>query len=260
MNSNVKQHFRKEELPFVESCDDLANEAINQYRPILTKFLNPREIYILTTIVNGYTDLEITSFGGYGTSEMKRAVIYPEYFSPNYNDFNIEAYQIIYPIKFSKLKHSKILGTLMGAGIERSTIGDILTDGENWQFLCTEEISDYLKMTIDKIGKTKVSIKQINFSDIIVPEDEWKDRSLTLSSFRIDNVIASSFNISRNDAKTLVSHKRVHLNWTLYDHPDNEISVNDVISVRRYGRIKLKGQNGETKKGKKRALVSILRK
>ncbi|UQS85543.1 YlmH/Sll1252 family protein [Apilactobacillus apisilvae] len=260
MNNNVKQHFRKEESSFVDSSDDLANDSINQYRPILTKFLNPREIYILKTVVNSYSGLNISTFGGYYGSEMKRAILYPEYFSPEQEDFNVVAFNIDYPEKFSNLKHSKVLGTLMGSGIDRSTIGDILTDGCNWQFLCTKEISEYLQMSLDRIGKIKVSIQKISLDNIITPENDWEERHLILSSFRVDNIISTSFHISRNDAKTLVNHNKVHLNWTLHDHPDTEMSVNDVISVRRYGRVKLESKDGETKKGKSKAFISILKK
>lgn len=155
MNKNIEQHFRKEEVPFIDSCADLIDESINQYRPILTKFLNPRQVYILTTLVNRQSDLSAAFFGGYPNSEMKRGLIYPEYFEPSEDDYQVKLFEIRYPVKFSKLRHSKILGTLLGSGVERSTIGDILTDGTRWQFLCTREIADFLKMQISSIGKTR---------------------------------------------------------------------------------------------------------
>ncbi|CAI2614987.1 hypothetical protein AKUA2003_09070 [Apilactobacillus kunkeei] len=260
MDKNIEQHFRKEEIPFIDASTDLIDEALNQYRPILTKFLNPRQVYILTTLVNRHSDLSVSYFGGYKKAEMKRCLIYPDYFEPTNNDFQIKAFEIRYPVKFSKLRHSKILGTLLGSGVERSTIGDILTDGHRWQFLCTKEISDFLKMQINSIGKTKVSLIETDFSDIIIPENEWKDESTTLSSFRMDNLISEGFNISRSDAKELVNHQKVHLNWALNNRPDSEITTHDVVSVRRYGRIRLKRQEGQTKRGKYRAIISVLKK
>ncbi|GAA6113623.1 MAG: RNA-binding protein [Apilactobacillus sp.] len=260
MDKNIEQHFRKEEVPFIDSCADLIDESINQYRPVLTKFLNPRQVYILTTLVNRQPDLQIKSFGGYDNAEMKRCLIYPDYFTPTDDDFKLQLFEIRYPVKFSKLRHSKILGTVLGAGIERTTIGDILTDGTHWQFFCTEEIADFIKMQINAIGKTKISLIETPLKEVIVPENDWKDESTTVSSFRMDTLISEGFNISRNDAKELVSHQKVHLNWAVNMRPDYEITTHDVVSVRRYGRLKLKRQDGETKKGKYRAVISVLKK
>ncbi|WP_220729836.1 YlmH family RNA-binding protein [Apilactobacillus zhangqiuensis] len=260
MDKNIEQHFRKEEVPFIDSCADLIDESINQYRPILTKFLNPRQVYILTTLVNRHSDLSVAFFGGYPNSEMKRGLIYPEYFEPSEDDYQVKLFEIRYPVKFSKLRHSKILGTLLGSGVERSTIGDILTDGTRWQLLCTREIADFLKMQINSVGKTKVSLIETKFSDVITPENEWRDESTTLSSFRMDNLISEGFNISRNDAKELVSHQKVHLNWAVNSRPDYEITTHDIVSVRRFGRIRIKRQEGQTKKGKYRAIISVLKK
>lgn len=76
----------------------------------------------------------------------------------------------------------------------------------------------------------------------------------------MDNLISEGFNISRNDAKELVSHQKVHLNWAVNSRPDYEITTHDVVSVRRFGRIRLKHQEGQTKKGKYRAIISVLKK
>lgn len=260
MDKNIEQHFRREEIPFVDTASDLIDESINQYRPILTKFMNPRQAYILSTLVNRHSEVNAKFFGGHSNAEMKRCLIYPDYFQPKKEDFSITLFEIRYPVKFSKLRHSKVLGTLMGAGIERNTLGDILTDGTRWQFICTSEIADYLRLEVNAVGKTKISLKEVDFSDAIVPENEWKDESTTLSSFRLDNLISEGFNISRNDAKELVNHQKVRLNWALNSRPDTEVSAHDIVSVRRFGRLRLRSKNGETKKGKYRAVISVLKK
>ncbi len=54
VDSNISQHYRQAELPFLESIDNLSGKVANEYRPILTDFLNPRQLYILETIVNRY--------------------------------------------------------------------------------------------------------------------------------------------------------------------------------------------------------------
>lgn len=260
MDENITQHFKKEEISFVKTIDDLIHESASQYRPILTKFVNPRERYIISSLVNRWDGMYVSYFGGYNDAEMVRGLIYPEYFTPVEDDFSVELFEIKYPIKFSHLSHSQILGTLIGAGLERYTLGDILTDGQRWQFFCAKEIAEYLALQITKIGKTKIRLQHINLRHIITSSNEWQERFITLSSFRLDNVISEGFNISRGDAKNLINHQDVHLNWVLNNHPDCVLDINDVISVRHHGRLKLKSKNGETKKGKYRVILLILKK
>ena len=51
MNVNVYQHFRKEEHPFVDFVYGSLEQVDSQYSPYLTDFLDPRQQFILETIV-----------------------------------------------------------------------------------------------------------------------------------------------------------------------------------------------------------------
>ncbi|MBW1605418.1 RNA-binding protein [Lactobacillus sp. Sy-1] len=260
MNENIEQHFRKDEIPFLESMDDLVSQSINEYRPFLTSFLNPRQVYLLQIIVNGFDDVNLSSFGGLHNSEMQRALIYPSYFEPTQDDFKLCLFEINYPTKFANLHHSQILGTLIGSGIERNVIGDILFDGIRWQFVTESEMETYLRDQIDRIGKIKVNLKQLPINKIIEPVNEWKTVNTTITSLRIDNVIAKGFNISRNVAKELVVHGKIHLNWGEFNRPDYELEINDVLSVRGYGRLKVSEVLGISRRNKLRVNLSILKK
>ncbi|UQS86440.1 YlmH/Sll1252 family protein [Nicoliella spurrieriana] len=240
--------------------DDLVSQTITEYRPILTSFLNPRQMYLLQIIVNSYEDVKVSYFGGLHNSEMKRALIYPSYFEPNDSDFKLCLFEIKYPTKFANLHHGQILGTLMGSGIERNVIGDILFDGVRWQFVTEEEMQIYLEGQIDRIGKIKVDLQKLPINKIIEPLDEWKEVNTTVSSLRIDNVISKGFNISRNIAKDLVKHGKIHLNWGEFDRPDYELEINDVLSVRGYGRLRVSQVLGVSRRNKLRISLSILKK
>ncbi len=49
---NIKQHFRPDEATLIDQANDWVATAEGQYRPVLTPFLNPRERFIVQTIVN----------------------------------------------------------------------------------------------------------------------------------------------------------------------------------------------------------------
>lgn len=52
----------------------------------------------------------------------------------------------------------------------------------------------------------------------------------------------------------------VRVNWTEIDRPDFMLAVNDLISVRRFGRMKLLAENGITKKDKWRVTLAVIKK
>ena len=56
---------------------DWIRQSEDEYRTILTPFLNPREQYILTTLVNRADDLTSHFDGGVSGAESQRAIIVP---------------------------------------------------------------------------------------------------------------------------------------------------------------------------------------
>jgi RNA-binding protein YlmH len=257
VDSNVSQHYRSNELPFLESIDSLSAKVANEYRPILTNFLNPRQLYILETIVNRYEGVSFQTFGGFASAEMKRAVAFPDYFTPGTDDYNITTFQIDYPSKFATLSHGQILGSIMGSGIDRDVIGDIVTDGFNWQFMCESEMADYVQDQVDRIGKIKVKLKRIGPEQIIIPVDEGEELTTTVASLRVDALVSEGFHISRHHAKELVEGGMIKVNWEDANRPDLETSIQDIISVRGFGRISITDIAGTTKKGKIRIGIKV---
>jgi RNA-binding protein YlmH len=158
------------------------------------------------------------------------------------------------------LSHGKILGTLMSTGIKREFIGDIITDGERWQVFIKESMANYIVSQIDKIGSFGVRFEPLRYTDIIIPIDEWQDESLTISSLRIDNIISSVYNVSRQRAKQVIEAKRVKINWVENERVDYLVDYLDIISVRGLGRIQIMEQQGKTKKEKVRLNIRVLRK
>ena len=60
MNANVYQHFRKDEHPFIDTVGDWLEQVEMQYAPYLTDFLDPRQAYILETLIRQNSDLSFT--------------------------------------------------------------------------------------------------------------------------------------------------------------------------------------------------------
>lgn len=258
VNENIAQHFRPDEAPFIDQMMGLISTASSQYRPVLTDFLNPRQLYILQTLVNQHDQLKMQSSGGYAGAEMQRSLIYPDYFQPTIADFKLQLIEINYPVKFVELHHRQIMGVLLGSGIKRETFGDILNEDDHWQFFVKIELTDYIGAQVDRIGRTHVQLMTVNWDQIVHPSDDWETFETTVSSLRLDVIISSAFNYSRNRSKELIEHGMVRVNWEELDRPDYELAIHDQVSVRHAGRIKLNALQGKNKKQKLRITLMVI--
>lgn len=245
---NIYQHFRENEQGFIDQVIDWVAQVENQYVPYLSHFLNPRELYIVQSVIGQYNQIKFKTFGGYEEAEQQRVLIYPPYYEPSNEDFEISLIEINYPTKFAELSHGKILGTLMGSGITRDILGDIITDRERWQILIDEKMKDFILLNVDRVGRINVQLEVMTWADRVEMTDKWESEEIVVSSLRIDVVLARALNISRNRAKTMIDDKRIKINWVEIERPDIDVEEYDIISVRGHGRIQIRQLKGTTRK------------
>lgn len=260
MMDSVYQHFRKDEAPLIDHMAESIAQAATEYRPVLTAFLNPRETYIAHVLIGGQEDIIGHSFGGYPHAERRRVVFAPSYLNPTPADYELSLLTIKYPQKFAELHHSQVLGTLANAGIDRDVFGDIITDGVTWQFFTTNAMSDWLQTNITKIGRIGVRLEDTPLKYAVQPLSEWEPLETVFSSLRLDNVVAHVFNLSRQRAKGLIEGEKVQLNFAINTRPDVVLAAHDMVSVRGFGRLRIRHLLGVTKKEKQRVALDVLHK
>lgn len=252
---SLYQHFRKEEHAFLDQVLEWKDLVDLQYRPKLTDFLDPREQEIVKQVIGQNGDVLVDFLGGRPTSERRRALLFPQYHQPSNEDFMLTYFEIIYPVKFVSIDHRKVLGSLMSLGLKRGKFGDILTNDELMQVVVADEISEYLLLNLQSIGKATVSLKKISQESLIEEKDEWIEQVTTVSSLRLDVVIAAIYNLSRQKVQTIIQNGLVKVNWKITDQPSFECREHDVLSVRGYGRSRIHIIEGKTKKDKWRIKV-----
>lgn len=256
---NVLQHFRKEEQPFIEQVVSLMREVEDRYAPKLTDFLDPRQQFIVDSIRRQYEDIGSTAEGTLEHAERKRVLLFPSYYTPSDNDFSMRVVEVHYPTKFVTLKHKDVLGSMMSLGIDRSKFGDIRVQDGAIQFVVALEVLDYVRANFTSIGKVKVHIDEIEDPiDYFAQQEEWTTETLTVSSLRLDTVIASIFNISRQKSASLIQSGKVKVNWSEKDQVSLELQELDLLSIRGHGRVKLMMIEGRTKKDKVRLQIGRL--
>lgn len=257
--SNIYQHFRPEEKHFIDQVFGWEQQVERTYTVKLTDFLHPREQFILQSVVGGHGDISLQFFGGFTESERKRALLYPYYMEPEEFDFQVGLYEIDYPRKFVKLEHRMVLGSLMSLGLTREKFGDIIVNQDRIQFFAAKEIESFLMTEFNEVGRAKVFIKNIQLDEAIESNERWREIETTVTSYRLDAILARAFSISRQNSRSLIEQKRVTLNWKLVEDPSKECASGDMISVRKFGRCKIIDNCGVTRKNRHRIKIGILK-
>lgn len=253
------QHFRKDEQSFIEQVIGWQREVEDRYAPRLTDFLDPRQRFIVSVVIGQSEGLIVEAAGVFEEAERERVLIAPSYFGATKEDFQISIFTINYPSKFVQLKHPDVLGALLSVGMDRSKFGDIRVAENMVQFAVAEEVGDYVRANLTSIGKVKVHVEEVPIdSPLIQMEEQWVESSHTVASMRLDVVLATVLNISRQKSQSMIGAGRVKVNWTVREATAFELQEGDILSVREYGRLKVILTEGRTKKDKIRLQVGRL--
>lgn len=253
--SDFYQHFDVNERSTVDFFVGLFNRYLFQNEPILTPFLNPREVFIFKKIVGNYA--QVLTWGGYNKAEKVRLLLceWEEKFLPE--KFEVAGIVISYNKKWEKITHSQILGVLANSGIEVNTFGDIITDGEgNWQFFIEKPLVEFIIQQIIRIGHAKVKLQSISAREVLQINDGSEEKNAVVMSLRLDAIVSRITNQSRNQVKASLEAKNIKLNWHEVKESHIIISRDDVLSIRHFGRIKI-NDIFTTKKGKYRVSYQI---
>ncbi len=159
--------------------------------------------------------------------------------------------------KFSEeLNHRDYLGAILGLGIERSLVGDILVrDRRAWVF-CLPAAADLLVSSLDQVRRTTVTA-EITSADISELQPRYAPLRLNIASERLDAVTAAFAGLSRGQADQLFRAEKVFINGRTAADRSAKLKAGDILSVRGFGKAVYDGIEHETRKNR---LWVILRK
>lgn len=157
-----------------------------------------------------------------------------------------------------KLTHRDYLGAIMNLGIERSTIGDIFVQEQEGILFCQQSIAPFLIENLYQVKHTKVRCS-IAEGEILLQGAKPQEISVTVSSSRIDGVIARLYNISRSQSLELFRAGKIFVNGIAMENNSYQLKEEDTVTVRGFGKFIYYGSVGETKKGKERVSLGVFR-
>jgi RNA-binding protein YlmH len=254
---SIYEHYHKDEHDFVDQVLDWKNQVVTQYAYKLTDFLDPREQKILSDLIGKNDEIKVSFWGGANFVERKRAIIYPSYYDVSPSDYMCTCFKVNYASKFVTIEHRNVLGSLMSLGVKREKFGDVIIEDDTVQFVIDQQIADYVKINLNKIGKASVKLNEVDSAELIKGNENWHEVTMTVSSFRLDAILSEIYKVSRQKIVPYIKSGATKVNWKVIEQPSYECKENDLMSVRGLGRAKILEINGQTKKEKWRILVGI---
>ena len=148
--------------------------------------------------------------------------------------------------------HKDYLGSLMGLEIRREALGDIVlppdAPGTAYVF-ALEPAARLICQELLQAGRTELATRLLAPDE--VPEFRTAERrkcTATVSSLRLDAVLAAMLHCSRGQASELVTAGRVEINHLPAEKPSAPVYEGDVFTVRGKGRFALTALPGKSKK------------
>ncbi|KAL8264386.1 hypothetical protein R6Q59_022516 [Mikania micrantha] len=228
---------------------EMAKRASTRREVLHTDFLTPPVLKESMMIIEKLSDIKTSVQGGYPEAERCRlSVGHPEALTADHDI--VAALSISGNFGFQPCSHGDFLGAILGTGIVRDKLGDILLQGEKGaHVLVVPELVDFLTMSLDKVGNVPVTCKKMPLIALEYEPPRTKTFKTIEASMRIDAIASAGFKISRSKLVGLISDGDVRVNWVTVTKNNTTIKSGDMISVSGKGRLKV-GEVNETKKGK----------
>ena len=192
-------------------------------------------------------------WGGYDGAERTVCAFLPDWLEEedwrDGADCPLRALRVSAPAD-AKLTHRDFLGSILGLGITREKVGDLLVGEGACQALVLEEAEKVLLTQLDQVGRHRVKVTPMALNELVPPVLQVKTIRDTVATLRLDAVAASAFSLSRGKAADLISSGKVQLNYRECVKPDRAVVQGDVITCRGLGKCVLKEVSGPSKKGR----------
>ncbi len=259
--------------------DDLCQRGARGEAAV-SPFLTPREakyarVHLSSRIGAGTAVL----WGGYPEAERVRAFILPDY-TEGLTDAGVLLSDPVAALReagldepadtlrsavcpmlvrgsgFRELTHRDYLGSVLGLGLERDAVGDIVLPDPHTAILLTDSrVGDFLTTSLEKVASDTVKVSRLPEGTALQAVRRLQPVSDTVASERLDCVVAALCNLSREKAQTAVRSGLVELDYELCEACDTTVEAPAVISVRGFGKFAVHAFDGTTRKGRIRLVA-----
>ena len=235
---------------------DQAEQAIKTWEIVCTDFLSPPELVAVQQMFGRLTDLVYLPWGGYPQAERQRVAIARSELPIESSQVAIAALEISGNFLFDAATHRDFLGALLGTGIVREKVGDIIVLGERGaQAIVIPELVEFLEMSLTQVRSVPVKTRRLDLSELKIREPKKKEMTTTEASMRLDAVASAGFGMSRSKMVDLIGAGDVRVNWKDVTQSSHPLKSGDLVAIRGKGRLEV-GEVAITKKDRYRVQLT----
>lgn len=241
-----------EERYLMRHIEDLADAAFSRGIARYSAFLSDREQDLARAALGRVGVRDGWRFdGGWPEAERRVLCLEPEY---SYGECPVRCVQLqCRALPGAALPaHKDYLGSLMGLELRREALGDIVlpadTPGTAYVF-ALETAGELICRELLQVGRTEVTTTLLSLDEVPeFPQAERKTQTATVSSLRLDAVLAAMLHCSRRQACEWIAAGRVEINHLPAESAHAPVYEGDVFTVRGKGRFGLTALPGKSKK------------
>ena len=236
---------------------DKAEQAIKNWEIVVTDFLSPPVLAEVTAIFANLTEIEALPWGGYPQAERQRIGLARPDIPLDESQVELAILDIAGNFLFDPATHRDFLGSILGTGIVREKVGDIIVLGERGaQVIVVPEMVDFLTNSLTQVRSVAVKTQPIEFSELKIRPPKKKEITTVEASMRLDAIASAGFGMSRSKMASAISNNDVRVNWKDVTQSSYTVKAGDLIAMRGKGRLEV-GEVSITKKQRYR--VNLVR-
>ena len=235
---------------------DLADQSIKTWEPAVSDFLSPPEVAEIQEIFRGLSEVVLMPWGGYPQAERQRVAFARSELPLLTEMIEVAAIEIAGNFLFDPATHRDFLGSLLGTGLVRDKVGDLLVQGERGaQAIVAPEVVEYLQLHLTQVRSVPVKTRAIPLGELKIREPKTKEMTTVEASLRLDAIASAGFGMSRSKMADAISGGDVRVNWKDINSPSHLLKSGDLVVLAGKGRLAI-GEIAVTKKDRYRVQMT----
>lgn len=231
---------------------DQAEQALKTWEVVPSDFLSPPELMEAQVMFGRLTELQTLAGGGYPQAERQRLAIARSEISLDLDQLPLALVGIEGNFLFDVATHPDFLGSLLGTGLVRGKVGDIVVLGERGaQAIVVPELVEFLELSLTQVRTVPVKTRAIAWEALRVQAPKVKELTTVEASLRLDAIASAGFGMSRSKMVDLINAGDVRVNWKPITQASHSLKSDDLIAIRGKGRLSI-GEIAITKKDRYR--------
>ncbi|KAF8069439.1 Hnrnph2 [Scenedesmus sp. PABB004] len=231
----------------VAAIVEAAERAAQRWEVTYTHFHTPPVVADALAALAGRGDVAGVPWGGYAQAERVRLALgRDEALAGAAEDpagqlpGAVAALEVRGNFMFDPAGHRDFLGAILGTGVVRDRVGDILVQGESGaQILVDPELVEHFEAALTQVRTVPVETRGVPLAQLRVPPPRREEVHSTEASLRLDAVASAGFRMSRGKMADLIKAGDVRLNYRPAAKASVEVKVGDVVACAGKGRLEV---------------------